>query len=112
VEVAFEQQQLAKLCSSERALTRKFGPEPAERIRRRLTQLAAAACLEDLRNAPGRCQELGADHIGQLSIDLHGPYRLIFAPTEGPPPGESHGGLDWPAVVAVTISEITDTHAN
>jgi plasmid maintenance system killer protein len=112
VELAFERQQLASLCNSERALVRKFGPEAAKRIRRRLTQLAAATCLQDLRNAPGRCHELAADRAGHLNIDLHGPYRLIFAPTEHPPPAKSDGGLDWSAVIAVTISEITDTHEN
>lgn len=112
MEVGFEQQPLAKLCNSEAALVRKFGPKVGKRIQARLTQLAAAPCLEDLRNAPGRCEELAAVPAGQISIHLHGPHHLVFAPTDDPPAVKGDGGRDWSTVVAVTIIEITDTHEN
>jgi proteic killer suppression protein len=110
MEVGFRQQRLAKIFNSERELIRKYGPEPAKRIMGRMLQLAAAHCLEDLRNMPGRCHELGHNRAGQVSIDLHGPYRLIFEPADAQDVSPGDGGLNWSAVKSVTILEITDTH--
>lgn len=60
---------------------------------------------------PGRCHELTADRKGTLSIDLDGPYRLIFKPAESPPPAKPDGGLAWDLVTAIEILEVEDTHA-
>jgi len=110
MDVFFESKQLADVCSARKALVRAFGVERAKKIERRLQQLTAAAVLDDLRNAPGRCHELTADRGGQLSLDLDHPHRLIFRPTKQPPPATAGGGLDWTAVESVTIIEIADTH--
>lgn len=40
--------------------------------------MRAAPTLEAMRNLPGRCHELRGNRGGQLSIDLDGPYRLLF----------------------------------
>jgi proteic killer suppression protein len=110
MEVTFRQQRLAKQFNSAREIVRVFGPEAGKQIQRRLVQLEAATCLEDLRNAPGRCHELIGNRSGQLSIDLNGPYRLIFVPTAQPAPTKVDGGLNWSEVDAVIIIEILDTH--
>lgn len=77
-----------------------------------MTDLLAATCLEDLRNVPGtgRLHELTGDRKGQFAMDLLHPYRLIFEPTENPPPLKDDGGLDWLQITAVTIVEIADYH--
>ena len=110
MDVFFGSKQLAEVCSTRKALVRAFGIERAKKIERRLQQLTAAAVLDDLRNAPGRCHELTADRGGQLSLDLDHPHRLIFRPTQQPPPSKADGGLDWATVDSVTIIEIADTH--
>jgi plasmid maintenance system killer protein len=110
VEVSFETERLAKICNSEKALVRSYGPEGAKRIARRLTQLAAAASLEDLRNGPGRCHELVGDRDGCLSLDLNGPIRLIFRPGDVEPGRRKDRGLVWEAVIEVVVIEIVDTH--
>jgi len=110
MDVFFESKQLADVCSARKALVRAFGVERAKKIERRLQQLTAAAVLDDLRNAPGRCHERTADRGGQLSLDRDHPHRLIFRPTKQPPPATAGGGLDWTAVESVTIIEIADTH--
>ena len=46
----------------------------------------------------------------QLSVDLDGPYRLLFKPANTPVPLREDGGLDWSRVTAITILGITDTH--
>jgi proteic killer suppression protein len=91
-------------------LVRLHGVQRAKLIRRRLDDLHAVASLEVMRNLPGRCHELKANRAGQLSIDLDGPYRLIFKPSETPPPKRATGGLDWTEVVAITLVEVANTH--
>ena len=110
MDVFFESKQLADVCSTRKASVRVFGNERAKKIERRLQQLRAALYLDDLRNAPGRCHELTADRVGQLSLDLDHPHRLIFRPTKQPPPAKADGGLDWTTVDSVTVIEIADTH--
>jgi plasmid maintenance system killer protein len=112
VELFVSQQRMAKLCNSEKALVRRFGHEQALRIQQRLSELRAATCLEDLRFAPGRCHELIGNRSGEVSIDLHHPYRLIFIATDRKAATRADGGLDWTAVTDVTVIEIIDTHDN
>jgi proteic killer suppression protein len=45
-----------------------------------------------------------------LSLDLEHPNRLLLAPSHDPVPVKTDGSLDWDAVTAVEIIEITDTH--
>jgi len=91
-------------------LTKRWGNEGGRRVALRLQQLAAVACLDDMRHLPGRCHELSADRKGQFSLDLCQPYRLVFEPTEQPPPTKSDGGIDWTAVASITVIDILDTH--
>ena len=61
-------------------MNRTYGPERAKQLRKRLAQLRAAEVLADMRRLPGaRCHALRGDRKGRLSVDLDGPYRLIFA---------------------------------
>jgi len=110
MEVDFEDEKLAKTCSSGKELQREYGADNARRIQRRLQQLQAATVLEDLRQAPGRCHELTADRAGQLSLDLKHPLRLVFRPGPLPAPARDDGGLDWRRVERVVVLEVTDTH--
>jgi plasmid maintenance system killer protein len=97
-------------CNDSRLLNRKHGKDRAKRIRRRLDDLRAAATLEDMRNLPGRCHELIGTRTGQLSLDLDGPYRLLFEPSGNPIPTKPDGGLHWPSIRNVTIIGVVDTH--
>jgi proteic killer suppression protein len=108
--IRFSSEQFAKICNRHELLVRKHGQERAKRIRRRLDDLEAAACLEDCRALPGRCHELTADLAGLLSLDLDGPYRLYFRPAHDPPPSKPDGGLDWSKVTEVIVERIYDPH--
>jgi proteic killer suppression protein len=44
-------------------------------------------------------------------LDLDGPYRLLFEPSQDPVPIKPDGGLDWSLVTAIRITGIDDTHA-
>jgi plasmid maintenance system killer protein len=112
VDIEFASNSLAKDCNDDRRLVKRYGKGCAERIRRRLDELHAASCLDDMRALPQcRCHALIGDRAGQLSVDVEHPRRLIFVPAYDPLPiSESGGGLDWCRVTAVRILEITDTH--
>lgn len=110
MQVSFHRTRLRKLCESRQSLIRKFGPEGAGRVQQRLSLLEAADTLQDLWFLPGRCHELGTDRKGQLALDLHQGYRLIFCPA-GDWPRKDDGGLDWSSVSAVEVIEISDHYS-
>jgi plasmid maintenance system killer protein len=91
-------------------LVRRHNSQRAKLIRRRLDDLKAAPTLDVLRSLPGRCHELKGDRAGQLSIDLDGPYRLLFTPAHNPVPKKPDGGLDWKQVTAVVLVGVVNTH--
>lgn len=110
VDIDFSSDRLAELCNVRRLAVKEWGADRAKRLALRLDQLRAAPTLHHLRTLPGRCHELKGDLEGRLSIDLDGPYRLLFEPLEEPTPVKEDGGLDWQAVTGVRILEIADTH--
>lgn len=110
MEIIFRNAKIRKLCTDSKLALRKLGSANARKLRRRLDDLNAAESLAVLRHLPGRCHELEADRAGQLSLDLEHPYRLILEPAANPAPLKPDGGLDWNAVTAVRVLEVTDTH--
>ena len=63
-----------------------------------------------MRWLPGRCHELTGNRKGQLSVDLDGPYRLIFKTAHNPLPRKEDGGLDWERVTAIVVLGVDNTH--
>lgn len=110
VDILFISEKLQRQLSNQSQLKRKWGEDGAKRITIRLQQLAAAVTLEDMRRLPGRRHELVGNRDGELAIDVHQGHRLIFRPTENPPPEKDDGGLDWRQVESVTVTEIVDYH--
>ena len=113
MELRFADRKLEKECNDARLLRRKHGDRRATLLQRRLSALAAAQSLATFAppmSGPERCHELHANRIGQLSMDLDHPYRLIFRPDHDPIPKRQDGGLDWNLVVAILILGIEDTH--
>lgn len=110
MEIIFAKRTLEAAVVSHAARVRAFGAERANKLNTRLTQLYEAERLEEMRGLPGRCHELRGDRQGQLAVDVTKNYRLIFKPTEQPPPQKDDGGLDWSKVEAITILEVEDYH--
>jgi proteic killer suppression protein len=109
--VTFTSAKLAKGCSSDRERQRRFGTERARKLKLRLDQMQAAASIAELMTLPGtRCHQLSADRDEQFSVDLDGPYRLIFEVDMNPVPRRQDEGIDLDAIDAVVVIEITDTH--
>jgi toxin HigB-1 len=111
MEIYFSKKKLKSQCSSIKEMTLTFGPKRARKLQARLAELEEAKSLEQIsRVPPARCHELTGDRLGQLSIDLDHPYRLIFSPADSPIPKKEAGGLDWAKVTKVLLLEIVDTH--
>ena len=110
MDVLFPTEKQQQYFSDSRALQKDWGANGSKKVTLRLQQLAAAPNLEAARPLPGRCHELSGDRAGQLAMDLHKGFRLVFEPTAGPSPAKDDGGLDWSAVDSITILEITDYH--
>jgi proteic killer suppression protein len=109
--IHFRTAKLEKTFTSEKELTRTYGPDQAKLLVLRISQLRSARCLADLLLIPPlRAHELGADRKGQISLYLRQPYRLILVPAPIPPPTKPDGGLDWQNVTEVTITEVVDYH--
>jgi len=111
MEISFRTSKLAKLCSSKKEMQRRWGALRAGRVEQRLQEMQAVDNLGDLSTLPAaRCHELSGDRKGQLAVDVGHPDRLVFRPTEDPPPRKPDGGLDWQAVTSVTVLEVVDYH--
>jgi proteic killer suppression protein len=110
VEISFASRKLKQLCESQKELRKAYGSDGAKKAMRRLSDLRAAATLEDMRNLPGRIHELSGDRDGQLAIDLAGGWRLILVPTNGWPTEKAEGAHVWTTIDAVQVLEITDYH--
>lgn len=110
MEVLFPTAKLKRQFSDHVALQRRWGDAGASKISLRLQQLAAARTLDDLRQLPGRCHELTGARGGQLAVDVHRGFRLVFEPASDPPPSKEDGGLDWSAVDSLTVIEVVDYH--
>ncbi len=111
MDIVYKTEKLAKECNEEKLLIRKHGPKQGALLKRRLNQLRASNNLEDLKNLPQmRCHELKGNLKGQLSVDLDGPYRLIFEAAHNPVPTKPDGGLDWKKVTEIRILGVADTH--
>jgi plasmid maintenance system killer protein len=111
MDILFKTKKFMKQCNTDALLVRAYGPRSAKLIRRRLDELRAVNCFEDMRSLPqARCHELKGNRAGQLSVDLEHPYRLLFRPAHDPAPQKAGGGLDWSKVTAIEIIGVEDTH--
>ena len=111
MQVAYKTKKLEKQSETLKSLTKALGLECAKKFARRISEFAAAECLEDLRNLPGpRIHELTGDRKGEFSADLKHPLRLISTPSNEPEPRKEDGGWEWSGITLIEIQEIADTH--
>lgn len=110
MEVGIGDKVLVRAAKDERYSIRKLGAARTEWYYKRLGQLLAAKCLEDVRNLPGNYHELKGDRKGQWACNLDNPYRLIFRPLEDPIPTDEDGKYIWAEILGVEIEEVVDYH--
>lgn len=111
MDILFQDRKLEKVCNDQSQLVRKFGPQRAKLLWRRLGELRVAETLEVMRSLPQvRCHELKGNRAGTLAVDLDHPYRLIFESANEPIPRKPDGGLDWTKVTVIRILAVEDYH--
>jgi proteic killer suppression protein len=109
MDVDFADEGFERLAVNASAMNRKLGAACARKLRVRLAALYAVDSAADLLTLPGRWHPLSADWKDHLSADLDHPRRLLVRP-RGDAPLSDGGGVDWAAVVAVTVVGTVDTH--
>lgn len=111
MEIKYGSTWLKKRCDSEREGNKEWGLPVAKKLRLRLAELRAAARLSDISpHKPARLHELYHNRAGELAVDLHGGFRLVFEPYHIPVPKKPDGGLDKDAVTAIKVIEVGDYH--
>ncbi|OGQ80592.1 MAG: killer suppression protein [Deltaproteobacteria bacterium RIFOXYA12_FULL_58_15] len=110
MDIEYKTEQIKRDCNEDKRAKKRWGTKMAKWLRKRLDDLAAASDLNVMRTLPGRCHELKGDRTGQLGVDLVHPQRLVFEPSDNPPPVKPDGGLDWSGVRAIRILEVEDYH--
>ncbi|MXX07433.1 MAG: killer suppression protein HigA [Gammaproteobacteria bacterium] len=108
MEIAFDDDELEKLCSNAKYAARKLGAISAKKLQSRLADIVAAHNVTEL--VAGKPHPLKGDRIGCLSIALHRGHRLVLRPDHDPAPSLEDGGTDWRRVTAVRVVEIGDYH--
>ena len=106
--ISFIDDHIESICKQSKLANRELGAESAKKLQRRLSELFAADSVADL--VAGRPHPLLRDKFGQYAVDLHGGYRLIFEPTQKPPPSKQDGSIDWAQVDEITILKAEDYH--
>ncbi len=87
---------------------RQMGAVGARELRTRLSELQAAPSVLQL--VTGRPHPLRGVRDGQFAVDLDGGRRLVFQPSDVPPPTRDDGGIAWERVSAIEIVFIGDYH--
>jgi plasmid maintenance system killer protein len=108
VEIAFAKKSLRQLCENERRARRSLGATVAERLKRRLADLRAANCVQDL--VAGRPRELAGTRAGQIAVELGDGFQLIFSANHSVPPLLDGVRLDWSKVNRVKIVSIESNY--
>ncbi len=108
MDIVFKNEKIKRIFNTDKLLQKNYGYEQAKVIGKRLYELRAANNLEIMRYLPGRCHELKGARAGQISIDLRGPYRLIFEPLMQA--DNKDDPLDWNKITCIKILSVEDTH--
>ncbi|UWE10194.1 hypothetical protein [Actinacidiphila bryophytorum] len=103
MEISFVDSDLAQACNDDAVRAQRFGPVVAPVLRRRLSELAAAVHLAELRRLPQARLRGYAD--GRLLVAL-GPAADLHLRAGGDPPRLADGQLiEW-AVHALLVTDV------
>jgi len=108
MDIEFATADIQAHCEQRRLMTKVFGDACARKLRARIADLAAAACVGDL--VADRPHPLKGDRLGQFALDLHGGKRLVFEPADTPVPRTPEGAIAWEQVTKVRIVFLGDYH--
>ena len=77
--IIFRTKKLQKLCETFKDASRRWGPECARRLVKRMNEMESSECLKTFKKLPApRCHLLTCNRKGQYAADLIHPKRLVF----------------------------------
>lgn len=104
LELAFDKRPLREICEREDKAKRHLGESVADKLKRRLADLRAAASVADL--VAGRPRELSGSCPSHIAVDLCEGYRIVFSANHTANPVLNTGDVDWSRVTRVKILRI------
>jgi toxin HigB-1 len=107
---SFSSNRLKKELSDAKAMVRAYG-DRAKPLKMRLDLLAQVTSLADVpTGSPTYCHQLSSDRKDQFAVTIKDNWRLIFRSDPNPPSKLPEGGVDFRAIKAITLIEVTDYH--
>lgn len=111
MKIRFQTRKFEKAANSKSLGNREWGLQRAEKIRQRLSELAAANTLVDMSTLPPpRCHQLAENLDEQFAVDITRYERLVFTVDHTPIPRRPDKGIDLAQVTAVVVLRIEDYH--
>lgn len=108
MEIEFHDRKLRQLSENLALQNRSLGADCAKKLRTRLSDLEAAANVQEL--TAGHPHPLTGTRASQFSLNLTGGVRLVFVANHEPAPLTVDGSIDWALVTRVRIVFIGDYH--
>jgi len=105
LELAFADRDLRALCLNPSIASQELGDIIAEKLRRRLADIAAATVAADLFHLPGKPREI-TDQPGHMVIELINGWYLIFKSGHITERTLSTGEVDWTRVRRIKILKV------
>jgi toxin HigB-1 len=101
LELSFFTKSLRKICESEAAAKEALGVRVAEKLKRRLADMRAAASVEEL--VAGRPHEVEGGWQPRFAVELGDGSRIVFSANHNTIPLLTSGGVDWARVTRIKI---------
>jgi len=109
MEISFKTKSLKNLCMEQRFAKRTLGEPSFKKLKRRYSDLIAAANVLELPPV-GDPHQYSHDKAHIYSLDLHQGQRILFQPNHNPFPTKEDTGIDWKNVTSIEIIFIGDPH--
>ena len=109
IQLAFQDENLRKVCESTISAKRKYGEAAASSLHARLADLRAASSVAEL--VDWGLAQFDKASVCQIIIFLENSYRMLLAVNHKPLPG-TPGGLDWKQVTRIKILSIERANEN
>ena len=113
MKITFRTRQLQRFLTDRTKCRVKFGEQIAHKVQLRLDALVAAESLAvflPTYSKPERCHELRGNRVGEFSMDLTHPHRLLFVATSDGVPSKNNVKVAWKSIHSIEIIAIEDTH--
>jgi toxin HigB-1 len=108
LDILFASSAIRRLCHDEATALRTLDVAVVRRLRARLDDLSAAACLGYAAKLPGRFRALAAE--GQFAFNLAEGFQLVLIPADEPLPCHEDGSVNLDKVSTIRLISIRRMH--